>query len=209
MNLRLREPEPEVARALSRWLTERVGRPHPDLGRDGPICPFVLPARKAGALTLLEHPWRGPHEAARMAELIVAVAERFESVPGRGDLDALLVVVTGLPREAWWLIDEGHRQAKTAVVERGLMVGQFHPDCRAPSVHNPLFAVNTAPYPLFALRRMAVHDILFLAEDPRWFRRYRELFGHRFTPAGRVGEPLRAAYARACRIEREASWMSS
>ncbi|MGW0246617.1 DUF6875 domain-containing protein [Nocardia goodfellowii] len=222
MTFRLEEPGTEVASTMGRWLREYIGSPHPDLGRDGPVCPFVLPALKAGGLKVLEHRWSGGYDPARMAALIHTLVDRFHERPDgpvRSELNALAVVVTGLPRTRWPLIDAGHRRAKHEVVARGYMVGQFHPECREPAVHNPFFAVNTAPYPLLAVRRMAVHDILFLHQDPLWFEEYRKLFGHRFAGAGRVNEHLRALYERTCRRYRriepgarpelEPSWKSS
>ncbi|MER7309833.1 DUF6875 domain-containing protein [Streptomyces griseoluteus] len=34
---------------VEEWLRGYVGAPHPDLGRNGPVCPFVPPALNAGA----------------------------------------------------------------------------------------------------------------------------------------------------------------
>ncbi len=77
------------------------------------------------------------------------------------------------------------------------MIGQFHPECAAPAARNGGFPVNRAPIPLLVFRRMAVHDILFLAEDPQWFHSYRTRFAGYYDTA-QVREPhLRGAYAEA------------
>lgn len=63
------------------------------------------------------------------------------------------------------------------MVERGIMIGQFHPQCRTAAVHNPTWrSVSIAPHPLIAMRKMVMHDILFLREK-RWFLEYEKRFG--------------------------------
>ncbi|WP_051027109.1 DUF6875 domain-containing protein [Nocardia higoensis] len=223
MSYRLCEPDPEVAARISRWLVERIGSPHPELGREGPICPFAVAAHRSGTLMVLEHRWQGPHELGRMVDLVLEISDRFRAWQARShdELGALVVVVTGLPSTHWRLIDEAHRQAKPRVVATGIMVGQFHPECPEPSVHNRRLAVNTAPLPLFAVRHMALHDILFLREDPDWFAQYRRRFGHRFDGDRRTTAALREVYEQArvryspppprARefVQKEASWKSS
>lgn len=200
MNYRLSVPDIEVADVVGRWLTDHIARPHPKLRREGPICPFVVPALRAGTLTVAQHRWRGSHDVDRMVELIEEIVSRFRRTPTvrRNDLFTSVVVITGLPESAWGLIDEGHRRARHGVVAAGHMLGQFHPNCAEPSVHNPSFRVNRAPYPLFAIRRMSLHDILFLQNDPLWFEHYRRLFGDRYG-GGRVNAILRALYEETCR----------
>src|SRR5947208_11361656 len=102
------------------------------------------------------------------------------------NLHALVVVVDGRPEDAWWLIDEGHKAAKDDIVAQGLMLGQFHPLCTEPAARNPLFPVNRAPYPLYAIRNMALHDILFLHDNPTWFHHYQKGFGHRYGSGTRM-----------------------
>ncbi|WP_340564021.1 tryptophan 2,3-dioxygenase [Streptomyces sp. GSL17-111] len=52
--------------------------------------------------------------------------------------------------------------------------------CPEPSVWNSSFTVARAPQPTFAIRRMAVHDILFLHDDPALFAEYDRRFGDRY-----------------------------
>jgi hypothetical protein len=50
-------------------------------------------------------------------------------------------------------------------VSRGLMLGEFHPKSDVGSVHNPDFPVMRSPSPMFAVRALSVHDLLFLDRD--------------------------------------------
>jgi hypothetical protein len=102
-----------------------------------------------------------------------------------------------MPEQQWSLIDDVHRNVKDAVVAQGLMIGQFHPHCPAPAVHNPQFLVNRSPVPLCAIRHMQLHDILFLRDKLTWFPAYRDRFGERYM-RHRVSEfHLIAAYMEA------------
>jgi hypothetical protein len=197
MEFEFSEPSSTIATDISDWYDEYITKEHPQLGRNGPVCPFVAPAIRADSLYCLTHEWRGAFEVSRMHGLINAIIERFASLrwpTKNSNLHGLVVVITGLPQHTWWLVDEGHRQAKSAVVERGYMIGQFHPLCDQPAALNPLFAVSRSPYPLFAIRNMAVHDILFLHSDPVWFAHYEQRFGHRFATNAGVGDPYRALF---------------
>jgi heptaprenyl diphosphate synthase len=63
------------------------------------------------------------------------------------------------------------------MVENGIMIGQFHPKCHTAAVHDPAWrSVSVAPVPLIAMRKMVIHDILFLREK-RWFLEYSKRYG--------------------------------
>ncbi|MGK5534360.1 DUF6875 domain-containing protein, partial [Streptomyces sp. URMC 129] len=174
---------------LSAWLTDYVGAPHPRLGRDGAVCPFVRPALRAGSLRTARCRWRPGDGPAGMEALIHAAMDAFDGAPTvsrNAALDSLIVVFDGLERPDWWLIDEAHRTTKDAAVARGLMLGQMHPECTAPASRNPLFPVNRSPYPLIAIRPMAFHDILFLHQNPAWFEKYRTDYGHHYRSPAKV-----------------------
>jgi hypothetical protein len=69
-----------------------------------------------------------------------------------------------------------------------LMIGQFHPQCGTPAIHNASWrGVSVAPYPLIAVRHMVVHDILFLRSQKNWFLHYSRRFGARYERANDLG----------------------
>lgn len=166
-----------------RWLVEFVGRPDRRVGRAGAVCPFVPPALHAGTLhmeqwTVSTHP--GVPELVAVSNRMV---EAFASIPeGRGNplLHALVVVLPGLAEPS--LLDEVHTATKSAVVERGLMIGQFHPGCTERAVRNPRFEVSRSPVPMLALRHMAIHDIVFLDRRRDWVAAYERRFAARYRP---------------------------
>ncbi|MFF6785145.1 DUF6875 domain-containing protein [Streptomyces sp. NPDC012510] len=179
-------------RALTTWLRRYVSRPHPKLGRKGPICPFVPVALNAEAVGYhLQYEITGKDPD----ELREVLAHHLQRLPVTGttwqgaSLDSLIVALPDLVQEGWEALDEAHARLKDFAVERGLMIGQFHPGCDERSVRNDGFSVSRSPIPLLAVRHMASHDILFLHERPHWFAAYRSRF-HAHHAHGRIRDPL-------------------
>lgn len=194
---------------VATWLHSYINAPHPELGRDGPICPFVEPSIRADSMVTRAVTWRAGEDERPTGALDTMVRhihdamDLFSSLtwPSRNaTLHGLVVIFEAMPRENWWLIDEGHRVTKDAAVARGLMLGQFHPDCTAPAARNPLFPVNRGPYPTIAVRNMAFHDILFLHDRPDWFEHYRKRYDRYYTAAAKIDPHFAELYAEAVRV---------
>lgn len=197
------ESTSEDQRVAEQWIREYLTREHEDLGRGGAVCPFVGPAREAGAIrmeSLRAEPADGTDE------LVGSLRDRmqhFRDLPvpeGEEPLTALVVLIRDLPRHRWRLLDRAQRRLKWEAVREGLMVGQFHPDCPEPAHWNPSFAVSRSPLPLVAVRHMAFHDILFLHADPVLFAEYRKRFGIRYEDGGKVPQEFRTLYEGAPRL---------
>ncbi|TDT97563.1 hypothetical protein EDD99_5713 [Streptomyces sp. 846.5] len=183
---------------LKRWITEFLARPHPQLGRTGQVCPFVEPASRAGTLLVVTR--AGPDDTtpdgARDAALdgIVGEMERtFRTTswanPNR-NLHALVVALPRLPRRHWEGLDLAQARWKVRLAEAGLMLGQFHPDCRETAARNPEFLVSRSPVPMLALRSMAFHDVLFLDSEPQLFRAYSRRYGRRYEQSRSGIDPV-------------------
>lgn len=181
-----------VADEALAWLHQYVAQPHPQIGREGSVCPFVEPSLAGGSLRL--ESW--PVSRGAAAEELRAVVDRMVEVFEPGDwgapnptLRTLVVVLDGLAPEQHPQLDQLQSEAKAELAARGLMLGQFHPDCDEPAARNPDFPVSRAPLPMLAIRHMAFHDVLFLHGDPHLFGCYRERFGSRYARGG-VPDPL-------------------
>jgi len=186
----------DVGKALDSvdgWLGSYITQPHEQLGRSGAVCPFVMPARRADAVETVVR-LVGPAAGLPLLKEIIRCGldefEQFGWQTSNPALRALLIVLPDLPREAFGLLDEAHAQVKTESVERGLMIGQFHPECDEPAARNPAFMVSRSPVPLVAVRAMAVHDILFLGERADWFAQYHRRFGERYRSGAESAGPL-------------------
>ncbi|KJK35244.1 hypothetical protein UK15_32080 [Streptomyces variegatus] len=194
----------DVGKALDsvdEWLNSYITQPHEQLGRSGAVCPFVAPARRVDAVETTVRLVGPAASLPLLKEVIRCGLDEFEQFGRRASnptLRSLLIVLPDLPPETFALLDEAHAQVKTESVERGLMIGQFHPNCDEPAARNPAFKVSRAPVPLVAVRAMAVHDILFLGERADWFAQYHRRFGERYRsrPAG-IGPLLTTLYRKA------------
>lgn len=187
-----RDTGPGEVDELKEWVRDFLAEPHDDLGREGSVCPFIEPALRAETLLVetaeydADNGWHGLADTMRTQ--LDSYANR--SWPeGKKSISSLVTVLLGMPDHHGPLLDEAQRRVKGEAVRRGLMIGQFHPRCPEPSVWNSSFKVSRAPQPAFAVRRMALHDILFLHDDPELFVHYEKRFGERYQ-AGRSGRHL-------------------
>lgn len=148
------------------WLREFIMRPHADLRRPGAVCPFVEQSAADDALIFAIR--SGARGGAGEAFAIMApMADAFRALePTSGaklGVKALVVFFPDLPEaDTAEFIDGGHRLLKPYMVERGLMIGEFHPLSEVPGATNPDFRPMRAPVPAFVLREMAMHDTKFI-----------------------------------------------
>ncbi len=163
-----------VAASFTRWVDTHLMRPNPELGRDGPVCPFI---RGTTTRTLL---WAGLAAGGdRLDEsaLLRITEDALDIYQGlradhayRAQQVALVTLFPGLTRVD--RIDAVHAAQKTTVVRAGLMLGQFYPGCRVPGLWNHRFHPLDAPVPMLVLRPMMSTDFPFLAGREEWLYAY-------------------------------------
>jgi hypothetical protein len=148
------------------WLEYFLGRPHPELGRGGAVCPFIKAALEKGLVWLTCV--RGPVAIADVADSVMRYGDWFlELEPRRGDesiYKAILILFPDLVDAATfsWL-DSAHTLLKPDLVQKGLMIGRFHPQSDEQDLHSPRFRPS-CPVPMLALGAMTRHDLPFLAD---------------------------------------------
>lgn len=179
--------------AVDGWLSDYIRQPHSQLGRTGPVCPFVEPAQRAGALEIrVRLVGRTPSQTL-IDEIVRCGLDEFSEVgwkAGNPNLRSLLLVLPDLPPEHLHLLDAAHTELKPESVRRGLMIAQFHEKCQERAARNLEFAVSHAPVPMMAVRSMAIHDVLFLADRREWFEEYASRFGARYRNSAYGIDPL-------------------
>jgi hypothetical protein len=152
--------EPAVA-----WLEGFVAQPHPQLRRGGHVCPRLAPAMARNQVWLVAlHTERScPEEARDTGQHLANLFEALFPTPVEARAGALLGFFPDLgPADGAAFIDRGHQLLRMPFVERGLMIGEFHPSSTVASVHNPDLLVMRCPVPMFAVRALSRHDLLFL-----------------------------------------------
>jgi hypothetical protein len=167
---------------ILKWSAAFLNTEHPDLGRDGPVCPFTKTAmdKVLYFLTLI------PAEKS-MSE-IGAIVDRYTDwyrtlAGGINDRDrtflAMLIVLPGIETGDSSSLDRLQQSLKDRCVRDGLMIGQFHPACDQPGLWNEDFRPLRSPIPLLAIRTMVQYDLPFLLGSGA----HLEAYLSRFAPA--------------------------
>ncbi|MCA0331051.1 MAG: hypothetical protein LCI03_14275 [Actinobacteria bacterium] len=162
---------PEQARVLG-WIDSFVLQPNDALGRPGHVCPRLAPVVGANRLAMVS--LRPPSDGVDAAvESGHAIADLYRALfPDTADhkTAALLAVFPDVaPEAAHDFIDGGHKALRMEYVSSGLMLGEFHAASQVGSVRNEELVVMQSPLPMYAVRGLTPHDILFLdrpTEDP-------------------------------------------
>src|SRR5437660_563722 len=147
-----------ILNEVHEWAQNYLARPHAQLGRPGPVCPFVP---RALQLTTIWMAVARPQEptADGIKTMIAAYRNVFlelEPITGEDSpYKAILIIFPEVRSEdAQGLIDQVQRELKPFFVEQGLMIGEFHELNVTPGLHNPTFYPLRSPYPILAIRLM-------------------------------------------------------
>jgi hypothetical protein len=166
-----------------------------------PICPFAAACIDNRTLYFAFHHELNGKSIDAIERIVLGYREPFRRArPYAGKeriTKALLVVFPEISSENANALDIAHETIKREAVHDGLMVTQSYPMSDGRSVHNPALKVYTSPYPLIAMRHMALHDILFVGEDRDWFAAYDQRFGSRFRASEKLSDyekPLQNLY---------------
>nr|WP_062341269.1 hypothetical protein [Herbidospora sakaeratensis] len=189
-------------RTVTAWAREYLCRPHPELGRRGPVCPYAQGSIDRGRFLLAIRPGRP-----KTVEEVVAAVEPYrqwfgELAPRSIEADSPARATVGLRPPASRLIadsmhtavlvlfpDAGRRLdlidgaqeiLKDRHVPAGVMVGEFHdgpPD--KGGLWNPLLRPLEAPVPMLVVRHMVSTDLPFLTSRDQHVSAYRAIFGDR------------------------------
>lgn len=188
----------DALRAVIGWAETYLCRPLPDLGRNGPVCPYAQGSLSRGRFYLAV-----PGPDPRTVEDVVALVEPYRAwftrlaPPGGPDavFTTILILLPGLAGRVA-LVDAAQEALKGRFVEEGLMIGEFHdgpPD--KPGLWNPSLRPLSGPVPLLAIRHMVATDLPFLHLDPAHRDAYLARFG------GRIPAHLRETVTTAGNVE--------
>ncbi len=172
LDLSALEADPSVVE-LRRWLDEYLVRPHPDLGRNGPVCPFARRSLHSA------HFWCGVVDEhadltdAALDDIIADVFDGFSHVideHGRADAPAIVTLFPGL--DDYEPLVRAHHRNKSTFVSNGFMLGEFYPGCPQIGLWSAEFSALQAPIPMLVARPMASSDFPFLVGNPTWLESY-------------------------------------
>lgn len=168
---------------ITEWIEKFLSKPHVDLGRSGPVCPFVPRALQLDTIRMAVIRAKDLNSL-QIEEIVSRYRDIFLDLdPKEGELafyKAILLVFPDVSEEeAFTLIDAVQQKLKPFFVEAGLMIGEFHPRNESPGLHNPNFRPLRSPIPMLAIRYMAESDLPFLdrlTDEPKVRIRYLEAY---------------------------------
>jgi hypothetical protein len=170
-----------------------VIQPHPDLGRAGPVCPFVPVSLDRRALWLAAEQLTD-HDGSALAELMDGYRRLLlDAAPTDGD-DAYPVIVVVFPQlspdRAPALFDDvAQRLAVPAYAEHGIIYGPFYSGHQGTAIHNANFRPFQSPVPFMFVRQTVVEDWEFFLNNDDYFDLWARRFGLSATHA--LAERLR------------------
>ena len=178
----LAESDLDALRAVADWIKTFVARPHKDLGRAGPVCPFVPGAWERQTL------WLAPEEIAdRSVQDVVQLINEYKKLflhaqPIDGDdanYKAIVVVFTDLSADlAKGLFDDVLEQlAVPSYVEDGLVMGGFYENNEGTAVYNRGFRPFMSPVPFLLMRHAVISDWKFFLDNDDWLNRWAHRYG--------------------------------
>lgn len=192
---RLADGDLHALRTIAGWIETFVVRPHKDLGRPGPVCPFVPVSLERKTLWLApEHVSdRSPRD---VAELVSGYRKLLiQAQPVEGDdagFKALVVVFTDLSADrAKDLADDARIQdlKRLFYVQDGIVSGEFHMRNEDSAIRNRSFQPFKSPVPFMLMRRAVVSDWMFFLDNDEWLGSWSRRFGESAVQA--LAEELR------------------
>jgi Domain of unknown function (DUF6875) len=190
----LAESDLKALHTVADWIKTFVARPNKDLGRAGPVCPFVPGAWERKTL------WLAPEQIANRSVLdVVQLVNGYKSLllrahPIEGDdanYKAIVVVFTDVSADrAKDSMDEVLQHlAESSYVEDGVVLGGFHERNEGTALYNPSFRPFTSPVPFLLMRLTVISDWKFFLDNEDWLNKWAHRFGESAVQA--LAEELR------------------
>jgi len=169
-------------RSVAAWIKSFVAKPHEDLGREGPVCPFVPVALEQKTLWLAPEHVSGRSVADVVQLMNVYKAEFLRARPTDGDgtnYESLLVVFTDLSTDAAKDLFDGvlKQVAVPSYVQDGLVMGGFYAGNQGTAVYNKGFQPFMSPVPCLLMRHAVISDWKFFLDSDDWLDRWAHRYG--------------------------------
>jgi hypothetical protein len=190
----LAESDLDALRAVADWIKTFVVKPHKDLGRAGPVCPFVPGALERKTL------WLAPEQIADqgvpdVVELMNGYKSLFlDTQPTDGDdavYKAIVVVFTDMSADRARVVydDVLEDLAVPSYVEDGILFGPFYEGNEGTAIYNASFRPFQSPVPFLFVRYGVISDWKFFLDNEDWLNLWARRFGESAVNA--LAEELR------------------
>ncbi len=184
----LADRDREALQATADWIRTFVLKPHAEIGRPGPVCPYLPVSVERHELWLAaEHV--GDGDVSDVVEVVNGYKRRLLDAgtdPGDdANLRVIVVVFTDLPAERASGVFNGVMQqiAVPSYVEDGIVFGPYYDGNEATAVYNDGFRPFESPVPFLFVRHGVVGDWKFFLDQQEWFGHWAHRFGEKGTHA--------------------------
>jgi hypothetical protein len=190
----LPERDRAALQAVADWIQAFVIRPNEELGRSGPVCPFVPGALERKTLWLAPEQI-GDREVPEVAALMDGYKRLFLDTPPMDGVGAahktIVVVFTDLSAERARGVFDGvlEQLAVPSYAEDGVIFGPFYDGNPGTALYNASFRPFQSPVPFLFVRSTVVSDWKFFIDDDTWLGLWVRRFGE--TGARALAEELR------------------
>ena len=172
----------DALRTVADWIKSFIVRPHKDLGRAGPVCPFVPESLDTEDALARSRACRRPQRAGGRRS-----RRRLpETLPWRSTDDgddaiykAIVVVFIDLsPDQAGDFFDNVLQDlAVPSYVADGFVMGGSYEGNEAGAIYNPSFLPFTSPVPFLLIRQAVTSDWKFFLDDDAWLKLWAQRHG--------------------------------
>jgi Domain of unknown function (DUF6875) len=179
----LAESDLDALRAIADWIKAFVVKPHKDLGRAGPVCPFVPGSLERRTLWLAAEQIadRGVPEVVELMNGYRRLLPDTRPIDGDDvSYDVIVVVFSDLPadRAQGVFADVLNHLAVRSYVEDGILFGPYYEGNQGTAIYNSSFRPFQSPVPFLFVRHGVTGDWKFFLDDEDWLdlwaRRYGE-----------------------------------
>jgi hypothetical protein len=188
------ESDLDALHAVADWIKSYMVKPHKELGRAGPVCPFV-----PGALERRTF-WLAPEQIAdRDVPAVVELMDGYRRLfldtrPTDGDdakYKVIVVVFTDLPADrAPGVFDSVLEElAVPSYAEDGILFGPFYQGNEGTAIYNSSFRPFQSPVPFLFVRQGVISDWKFFLDKEDWLSLWARRFGESAVHA--LAEELR------------------
>ena len=190
----LAQSDLDALHAVADWIKSYVVKPHKDLGRPGPVCPFVPGALERKTLWLAPEQI-GDRDVPAVVELVNGYTRRFlDAQPTAGDdakYKVIVVVFTDLPADRAQGVFDGvlGEIAVPSYAEDGIVFGPFYEGHEGTAIYNSSFRPFSSPVPFLFVRYGVISDWKFFLDNEDLFNLWARRFGESAVHA--LAEELR------------------
>jgi hypothetical protein len=184
----------DALQAVADWIKTYVVKPHEDLGRPGPVCPFVPGSLERNTFWLAPEQI-GDLDVQAVVELMNGYQRLFLDVHSGDGSDArhkvIVVVFTDLPAGRAQSVFDGvlEQIAVPSYAEHGIVFGPFYEGHEGTAIYNSSFRPFQSPVPFLFVRHGVISDWKFFLDDDDWLNRWAHRYGESAVRA--LAEELR------------------